>query len=144
MAAIAKGDPDFTVFYTAGKMLREGRSAELYDPRAQQAVQREFTNNSDLRRGPLPYIHPPFEALVFLPLTFLPYGWAFSLWNLLSMGMLLEVALLLRRTLTSLREVPVWEWLLAFLAFFPSLFKLPSGAGRDTVAPGVCSRFLRA
>jgi len=116
---IAKGDPDFTVFYTAGKMLREGRSDELYDPRAQQAVQLEFTNNSDLRRGPLPYIHPPFEALVFLPLTFLPYDIAFWLWNLLNLGMLLEVAWLLKRALTSLREVPVWEWLLAFLAFFP-------------------------
>jgi hypothetical protein len=116
---IEKGDPDFTVFYTAGQMLREGRAAQLYYLGAQQAVQQEFTRNSDLRRGPLPYIHPPFEALIFLPLTFLPYEYAFALWNVANLGMLLAIATLLRRSLPRLGEVPTWEWLLAFLAFFP-------------------------
>jgi hypothetical protein len=116
---IAKGDPDFTVYYTAGKMLREGRATQLYDPRAQQAVQQEFTTNSDLRSGPLPYIHPPFEALLFVPLTFLPYRDAFALWNGLNLGMLFGVALLFRPSLAFLRDVAVWEWVLAFLAFFP-------------------------
>ncbi len=116
---IAKGDPDFTVFYTAGKMLREARGGQLYDPRAQQAVQREFATDSDIRQGPLPYIHPPFEALVFLPLTFLPYRDAFLVWNLLNLGMLFGIALLLRRSLRSLRNIPLWEWVLGALAFFP-------------------------
>jgi hypothetical protein len=116
---IEKGDPDFTVFYTAGQMLREGRAAQLYYPGAQQAVQQEFTRNSDLRRGPLPYIHPPFEALIFLPLTFLPYEYAFALWNVANLGMLLAIATLLRRSLPTLGGVPIWEWVLAFLAFFP-------------------------
>ena len=118
-ARIEKGDPDFTVYYTAGKMLREGRATQLYDLRAQQAVQQEFTSDSDLRTGPLPYIHPPFEALLFVPLTFLPYRDAFVLWNVVNLGMLLAIALLLRRSLAFLRDVPVWEWVLAFLAFFP-------------------------
>src|SRR5215467_15954971 len=73
-AGIERGDPDFTVFYTAGRMLRRGLGAHLYDPRAQQTVQAEFAKNFDVRRGPLPYIHPPFEALVFLPLTYFPYS----------------------------------------------------------------------
>ncbi len=116
---IVKGDPDFTVFYTAGQMLREGRAAQLYSPEAQQAVQQKFTNNADLRRGPLPYIHPPFEALIFLPLTVLSYSYAFAVWNVVNLGMLLGIALLLRRSLSSLSEIPAWEWVLAFLAFFP-------------------------
>jgi hypothetical protein len=124
---IVKGDPDFTVFFTAAQMLREGRGAQLYYPGAQQAVQLEFTNNSDLRRGPLPYIHPPFEALIFLPLTFLPYSCAFSLWNVVNLGMLLGIALFLARSLPSLRKVPAWEWLLAFLAFFPIFSNLLQG-----------------
>lgn len=124
---IAKGDPDFTVYYTTGRMLREGRSTQLYNLRAQQAVQQEFTSDSDLRSGPLPYIHPPFEALLFVPLTFLPYGDAFVAWNVVNLGMLFGMALLLRRSLASLRDVPVWEWVLACLAFFPVFANLLQG-----------------
>jgi glycosyl transferase family 87 len=116
---IQKGDPDFTVYYTAGKILREGRGRQLYDAHVQEAVQREFATNSDIRRGPLPYIHPPLEALLFLPLTFLPYGKAFVLWNVLNLGMLFAIARLVRRDLSALQQVSIWEWVLALLAFFP-------------------------
>ncbi|HYM77286.1 MAG TPA: glycosyltransferase family 87 protein [Candidatus Dormibacteraeota bacterium] len=126
---IARGDPDFTVFYTAGKILREGRGAQLYDAPTQQTVQREFATDSDIRRGPLPYIHPPFEALFFLPLTFLPYSNAFVLWNLLNLGMLFVIAGLMKQSMKSLRQVPVrqvhvrqikvWQIVSMALAFFP-------------------------
>jgi Glycosyltransferase family 87 len=116
---IARGDPDFTVFYTAGNILRQGRGAELYNASTQEAVQRQFTANSDIRRGPLPYIHPPFEALVFLPLTFLPYSAAFVLWNLINLGMLCAVWFLLRSSIEILRRIRWWELLLLSLAFFP-------------------------
>ncbi|MGH9497036.1 MAG: glycosyltransferase family 87 protein [Candidatus Sulfotelmatobacter sp.] len=107
------------MFYTAGKILREGRGTDLYDARTQHAAQLEFTDNTDIRQGPLPYIHPPFEALVFLPLTFFPYPTAFVLWSLVNLGMLLGVALLLRRSLSSLRQLSTWELFLLCLAFFP-------------------------
>jgi hypothetical protein len=116
---IARGDPDFTVFYTAAKMLREGQAAQLYDSRAQLAVQAEFARNSDIRRGPLPYIHPPFEALFFLPLTLLPYSLAFAAWNVTNLAMLLGVAMLLKKSLLSLQGTPVWQMVLLCLAFFP-------------------------
>ena len=116
---IARGDPDFTVFYTAGKVLREGKGAQLYDPYTQQAAQREFTANSDIRRGPLPYIHPPFEALVFLPLTFFSYPVAFVLWGLVNLGLLLGVMLVLRDSVHLLREISPPEMVLWSLAFFP-------------------------
>jgi Glycosyltransferase family 87 len=116
---IARGDPDFTAYYTAGKMLREGRGVQLYDSTAQAEVQREFAPASDLRRGPLPYYHPPFEALLFMPLTYLPYPVAFALWNTINLGLLAGIAALLRNCLPSLREFPSWETVFAFLAFFP-------------------------
>ncbi len=115
----ALGDPDFTVYFTAAKMLREGRRAHLYDSHAQQEVQQEFARDSDIRRGPLPYIHPPFEALLFLPLTFLPYPAAFASWNLINVVILLCVFLLLRRSLVSLRQIPLLDCVFASLAFFP-------------------------
>ena len=116
---IARGDPDFTVFYTAGKMLREGRGSQLYSSRAQLAAQSEFARNSDIRRGPLPYIHPPFEALFFLPLTYLQYSHAFIIWNLINVVILCGVAILLRHSLSALRATPVWQMVLFSLAFFP-------------------------
>ena len=116
---VGRGDPDFTVFYTAGKILREGHRSQLYDARTQLEAQQEFTADSDIRRGPLPYIHPPFEALLYLPLTFLSYGHAFILWNLLNLVLLYAVAVVLRSSLPSLRQASPWDLMLACLAFFP-------------------------
>lgn len=116
---IARGDPDFTVYYTAGRMIREGQGAHLYDPNVQLAVQREFAADQDNRRGPLPYIHPPFEALIFLPLTFLPYSAAYVVWNGLNLGILLGVSRLLRASVEGLRLISGADLYLALLAFFP-------------------------
>jgi hypothetical protein len=116
---IQQGYPDFTVFYTAAMVLRDGLGHQLYDERVQFAVQQSFAGQIPSRRGPLPYIHPPFEALVFLPLTLLLYHQAFVAWDLLNVGALFGVAWLLRRSLTALRLIPPWEFVLAFLAFFP-------------------------
>lgn len=114
---IALGDPDFTVFYTAAKMLRAGQGTHLYDPVAEQAIQRRFTSDPDLRQGPLPYIHPPFEALLFVPLTLFPYSDAFWIWNITNLGLLSIVAGLLRNFVPP--QITFWDALLALMAFFP-------------------------
>lgn len=116
---IARGDPDFTVFYTAARILREGRGGQLYDPHVQHVVQNDFTSNPLIRRGPLPYIHPPFEAIPFVPLTVLPYPVAFVVWDLVNLGMLVGVRLILRSSTGLLRKIPLSIVVLAFLAFFP-------------------------
>ena len=116
---VARGDPDFSVYYTAGRMLREGRGSQLYDPHAQLAMQREFSANAEIRHGLLPYIHPPFEALIFLPLTFLPYPAAYALWNGLNLGILFGVSRLMRASVESFRHISGVDLYLALLAFFP-------------------------
>jgi hypothetical protein len=114
---IARGDPDFTVFYTAAKILRGGHAARLYGPSTQWAVQREFTNNSDRRAGPLPFIHPPFEALLFV--TYFSYPAAFTLWSVLNLGLLCAVVLVVKPLVGFLEKIPWWEAVLGTLAFFP-------------------------
>ena len=99
----------------------------MYDPAAQEAVQREFSADSDLRRGPLRFIHPPFEALLFLPFAFCSYRDAFVLWDLLNLGLVVAVAVLLRRTLLAAFDIRVWEIVLAVLAFFPVFANLFQG-----------------
>lgn len=115
---IERGYPDFTIFYTAATVLRAGQGHQLYNARVQYEVQKVAGEVSS-RRGPLPYNHPPFEALIFLPLTLLPYPLAFAVWDLLNLGMLFAVGLLLRRSVSALRQVPPWEFVVASLAFFP-------------------------
>ncbi len=125
---ILRGYPDFTVFYTAGTILREGLRHQLYDPHIQYRVQQGFTGGMiESRRGPLPYIHPPLEAVVFLPLTLLPYRQAFVAWDLLNIVALFGVAVRLRRNLNVLRAIPPWEFVLGFLAFFPVFLCLLQG-----------------
>jgi hypothetical protein len=115
---IARGDPDFTIFYTAGKLLHYGAGSTLYEPRAQLRVQ-ETLADIPSRLGPLPYNHPPFEALIFLPIALLPYRWAFAAWDVLNLILLWRVVLWLRRSVPVLQLIPAWECVVALFAFFP-------------------------
>jgi hypothetical protein len=114
-----RGYTDFTVYYTGATILREGRGHQIYDRQVQYEVQEGFAGHIPFRRGPLPYIHPPFEALFFVPLTLLPYSQAFLAWDILTVVMLFGVAALLRRSIVTLRSIPPWQFVIAALAFFP-------------------------
>ena len=116
---IKQGYPDFTVYYTAATILRNGLGHQLYDAHVQYEVQKKSVGFISSRHGALPYIHPPFEALIFLPLAYLPYPRAFAIWDLLNLGALFGVALLLRRSVSTLRLIPPWEFVMGSLAFFP-------------------------
>jgi hypothetical protein len=116
---IKLGYPDFTVFYTAATILRDGLGHHLYDERVQYEVQKKSVGEIAERHGPLPYIHPPFEALIFLPLSWLPYPQAFAAWDVLNLVALFGVALLLRRSVSALCLIPPWEFVIWSLAFFP-------------------------
>jgi Glycosyltransferase family 87 len=124
---IEAGYPDFAVYYTAATILREGLGHQLYVGHVQSDVQKGFTGELPTRLGPLPYIHPPTEALIFVPLTWLPFREAFVLWDLLNIAMLFGVALLLRSEVGALRLIPPWEFVLGSIAFFPVFESLLQG-----------------
>lgn len=116
---IARGDPDFTAFYAAATLVRSGDAVDIYNPSAQFRAQARFTDDSELRRGPLRYIHPPFEALLFVPFTFFPYRAAFVLWDLANLGILVAIAVSLRATLLPNSGIGILDLVLGLLAFFP-------------------------
>jgi hypothetical protein len=124
---IAKGYPDFTTFYMAGKMVGNGHGGELYDLRAEWRVQQEFAPWVSIRQAALPYMHAPFEALVFVPFALLPYGAAFMLWDGLNLIMLFLLPCLLRPYMPVLRQVSVWLIFGIELAYFPVFFVLLQG-----------------
>jgi len=124
---IWKGYPDFTIYYTAGTMVRQGMGHALYDDVAQFEVQRRFAPQVATRLAALHFNHPPFEALLFVPLTLFSYRAAFLLWMLANLAMLTALPILLRPYVPVLRERPPWVWTLIALAFFPIFFALLQG-----------------
>jgi hypothetical protein len=124
---IRKGYSDFSIYYCAGTIVRQGQGRQLYDSATQFNVQRAFSPQATLRVDALPYNHPPFEALLFAPLAYLDYPSAFALWALANLAMLLSLPFLLQPELHHLRNYPWPLWILAALAFFPIFLSLLQG-----------------
>src|SRR5882724_5001155 len=116
---IATGYPDFTIFYTAGKCVNEGHGRQLYNLETQFELQRRFAPEVKHRENALPYNHPPFEALLFVPLAGLGYVPAYLIWALFNIALLLGFWVLLRPRLPSLQNFLPNLPLLAIFAFFP-------------------------
>src|SRR5208283_4633514 len=89
-AQIRQGYGDFASFYTAGTLVRRGLGPELYNPAAQWKAQQEFAS-VEIRQGPLPYIRPPFEALLFSVFARWPYVTALFLWTALKLALLVAI-----------------------------------------------------
>jgi hypothetical protein len=124
---VVSGYADFTAFYTAGQMVRQGQGSRLYDAQEQWRVQQQFARNVAIRHAALPYLRLPFEALLFVPLTFLPYSGAYVLWLLVNLGVVIAVAIFLRRELALLQEFPVWLPILIAVGFVPVFLTLLQG-----------------
>ena len=116
---LRNGYQDFTIFYAAARMVRSGQSHVLYDLSAQYRVQQEFAPKVRIRQAALPYNHPPFEALLFVPFTFLPYVPAYLLWNLLNGMMVAASLMLLRRQFIEIGNLPLAFVVLAATGFVP-------------------------
>jgi hypothetical protein len=114
---LADGDVggDFRGFYYAGQYARTGQSAHLYD-RIEEI----------LRGGRVetPFMHPPVVALLFAPISLLPYPIALTLFFVASIGCWLLACRVLERELgdeSASRET----WLL--VRFAPVAYSLAYG-----------------
>jgi len=91
---------DFSSFYTAGQIVRDG--ASLYDVDLQATVQRSVSGeNFD---EPLPFAAPAFVAIVFVPLTLLPLRGALALMLLLNVAALVGLLAMLRAAMPDVPE----------------------------------------
>jgi hypothetical protein len=116
---LAEGYGDFSAFYTAGLMARRGCGRQLYVPREQWRVQQEFASQVEIRKGPLPYVRPPFEALLFAPLTYFSYPTALAIWSALKLALLGLALWVLPRQAPFTRIYPSWFEVVLSLGFFP-------------------------
>jgi hypothetical protein len=102
---------DFPDFYAAARMVREGYGHQLYDFEAQEKFQIRYAG----RTGDY-YIHPPFETLLFLPLSLWSLQTAYLLWCLLNAAVLAYTAIVFQRHVFKRLE---WRVLLPLFFLFP-------------------------
>ncbi len=100
------GYGDFSSFYTAGKLVKEGAAGSLYDSAVQLRIQQQFAPDVTIRHGPMPFVRPPFQALFFVPFAYLTYPVACSIWLVFNFLLLLAFPFILpehfrARTFTS-------------------------------------------
>jgi len=126
-ARIFAGYGDFSAFYTSGLMLRQGEGRLLYDRRAQWRVQQQFSSGVEIRQGPMPFVRPPFEAVLFLPLAYFPYSAALKIWLLANVVLLWLAARILPRARPFTRIYPAWLETALCLGFFPAFLALFQG-----------------
>ena len=129
--ALRRGYQDFTIFYTAGRMVRSGQASTLYDPDAQYRTEKEFAPDVRIRQSALPYTHTPFEALLFVPFTFLGYVPAYALWTAFNVALILLNLALLRKPFTEVKTLSPLVLVLAAAGFFPIAIGLIQG--QDTI-----------
>lgn len=111
---------DFPDFYCAARMLLDGHGSQLYDADLQRQYQAAYAG----RVGTL-YIHPPFEAVVYILVAWLPLRRAYLLWSFLNLAL---VAVVTRRL--SRDALAPWDWCLllaASITFVPLLLCLIQG-----------------
>jgi alpha-1,2-mannosyltransferase len=84
------GEPiggDYIAFHTAGRMLLQGRGAELYDEAAVRSLEAESTQHAIAHLYD-PLRNPPFFALVFAPLAIVDLVPSYVLWTACNIGFL--------------------------------------------------------
>ncbi|MGO8792466.1 MAG: glycosyltransferase family 87 protein [Terriglobia bacterium] len=80
---------DFSTFYCAGLMVRQGFGHRLY------SVEDQKHCLSQVGSAGVFYLRPPFESLLFIPLSYFSYPRAYLLWTLTSVLMLVVSAYLI-------------------------------------------------
>jgi hypothetical protein len=121
------GWPDFSIFYAAGLTIRRGDGAVLYDDAVQRQTQQSFMRQTLAVRNPLPYNHPPFEALLYLPLTYTSYSHGYIIWFVANVMLLGACVYILRPWLSTLTTTFPRLVLVIPLVFFPAAYALLQG-----------------
>lgn len=114
---------DFLPVYAAGRLVREGRAADLYAMEPLAAIERRIVAEADLEplRAYGPFLNPPFFAAAYVPFSAMPYRTALSCWVALNALLLAGSVLLICRLLPRGQFWPTWA-LVSLLIVLPLPF----------------------
>jgi hypothetical protein len=117
-----QGAQDFSIFYTGARIVRSGLSGQLYH----LSVQAKFQTPAYQSR-PLPFDHPAYELILFLPLAGLSFNAAYWTWIAVSVGIAGCASLRLGPHLSNFpRPAAAWAFFGA-MASFPVIWALCQG-----------------
>ncbi|MCU1310625.1 MAG: hypothetical protein JWO20_1750 [Candidatus Angelobacter sp.] len=107
---------DFRAFYISGKMVANGDAAKLYDLSSEAAYQNRYVEASRIVAEPeSPFLYPSAVSLIFVPLSFLPLNFAYSVWTAINLLLLLATIRALKREL----QIEAGDWPLFAALLFP-------------------------
>ncbi len=124
---------DYSTFYVAGTILNEYSPSQLYDFNLQNKLLHSLLPGIP-GAAELPFLNPPFFALLFKPLSLLPFIPSYLSWILISSGLYVCGFLLIRKTLPALPTHIYTLSLLLAISFEP--FIMESAFGGNTSAFG--------
>jgi hypothetical protein len=111
-----QGHADFRQLYTAGNMVRSGHASELFDYAAQKRFQDTLVSPEQIA---LPFNHLAYEALLFLPYSYLPYKAAYFFFLATNVGLLTVSIRLMRCWTRNLGAIFPWLPAVMFFTFLP-------------------------
>ncbi len=115
---------DFSAFYDGASILAHHHGDRLYDPATSDTLY--HARFPSMATSTLPYVYPPFIAAAVIPLSHLPFRWAWAAWLALN-GALFAAGLAIVWRALGGRGGPIgrsrWPVLLACVAFEPWLFE---------------------
>jgi hypothetical protein len=115
---------DLRVLYTPGYMLRTGQRREIYNF---AAVHRNQDERVAADNGAVPFLHPAYEAIAFVPLSFLSYRTAYIVWAAVNLAILGLIYFLLQPSLADLSALGPWIPPALLLGFMPVAFTILAG-----------------
>ena len=117
---------DLPSFYAGARIVGSGRFALLYDAAAQEEAETDLLLGA---RGRLPFPYPPYVALAYVPLTWLPFKAAYAIHTIAMAWCAAASLVLLRRVIPAVDNafLPICA---ATLTFYP-LFRAVLG-GQNT------------
>lgn len=125
---------DLPAFYGAGRIVRSGNVASLYDPVAQRTAQQGLLPHTP--DGWIHFAYPPPVALAYAPLTFVSFKAAYVVHTALMVGCCILATWLLRQSLAGFESV-FWTIVAIVLTFYP-LFRAVAG-GQNAALSILCA-----
>jgi glycosyl transferase family 87 len=111
-----QGRADFRLHYAAAQMVRSGHADELYDLHSQEEFQTRFVSREQVS---IPFLHPAYQVLLFLPLSYVSYRTSYLLFLAVNFGLLVLMIKYLGRRFRNLHRINPNSVAFLFLSFIP-------------------------
>lgn len=117
---------DFVAYFAGARLVWTGHAAHLFDFTALGHAEASLVSPMKVRDGVLPFVYPPYFALLLAPFSALPYGAVFAGWLLLNVT-IVGAGLAALQRYTMLRGRAAALFVLASACFFPLFVALAQG-----------------